>query len=94
MEAARWHQLNLAEQLGNIGSEFARWLKTKSEKSFAEILHLLDLTIADPRWRGKLRELTRLREVVCDLYAGSKFYHASGPELNNYFTSFAVLARK
>ena len=29
-------------------------------------LELLDLTLADPRWRGRLREISRARELLCD----------------------------
>lgn len=94
MEAGRWQQLTLAEQLGNIGSEFLRWQTTKSDKSFAETLDLLDLTLNDQRWIGKLRELTRLREVICDLAEGSAQYGTDGETLDQYFTSFAIFARK
>lgn len=94
MNTENWQKLNLAEQLGNIGSEFHRWLGTKSDKSFEEVLALLDSTIADNRWQTQLKELTRMREVVCDLAQGSKLYSADASTLDQYFLSFAILARK
>jgi hypothetical protein len=70
----RWHKMTLAEQLGNVGSEYERALRWKQkgnakyfDGAFARMLELLDLTIADPRWRNhRLKELCRLREFVCD----------------------------
>lgn len=94
MEAGRWHQLSLAEQMGNIGSAFHRWRNTRSEKSFEELLNLTDLTIVDARWTTRLSELTRLREVVCDLNAGSQLYAVDPDILDNYFLPFAMLVRK
>jgi hypothetical protein len=64
------------------------------DKTFDEVLDLLDMTIADERWRSRLGELTRLRECICDSFAGSKFYGSDTETLNKYLTDFAVLARK
>jgi len=66
--------MTLAEQLGNVGSEYEHALRWKEkgdsshfEQAFARLLELLDLTIADPRWRNhRLKELCRLREFICD----------------------------
>lgn len=43
------------------------------------MLELLDLTIEDPRWRGtgRLKELLRLREVLCDLFYGDNVYNTT-----------------
>ena len=73
-----WRQLTLMEQLGNIGSEVERvisWRRKNNDefvvKAFDRTLVLLDLTIADPRWHGgKLKELTRVREILCDTFVG------------------------
>jgi len=94
MSIETWKKLSLAEQLGNIGSEFHRWQNTKSEKSFEETLNLLDMTIKNQSKSGTLAELTRLREVICDLATGSKFYQITSSNLDNYFLGFALLARK
>ena len=94
VQEEHWKKLSLAEQMGNIGSEFHRWQNTKSDKSFEEVLSLLDLTIADKRWSQKLRELTRLREVICDIAQGAKLYDANPETLDQYFLDFGMIARK
>ena len=74
LAAGRWFTFSIAAQLGNVGSEYERALRWKKqgardrfEHAFARMLELLDLTIADPRWKNhRLKELTRLREVLCD----------------------------
>ncbi|MBI5222405.1 MAG: hypothetical protein HY980_02825 [Candidatus Magasanikbacteria bacterium] len=98
---SRWQMMTLAEQMGNIGSEFGRttfWLskdaKKEAEMSLARLLELLDLSIADLRWTGRRGEFLRLRELVCDVYHGGDFYNTTGAQLNNYFLPFAILARK
>jgi hypothetical protein len=78
--AGRWFESSLMEQLGNIGTEVARAARAKeagnevrARKAFERALELLDLTIADERWRGpKRREICRAREVVCDFIADDK----------------------
>ncbi len=101
LAAGRWFTFSLAAQLGNVGSEYERALRWKQrgdkdrfEHAFARMLELLDLTIADQRWKNhRLRELTRLREVVCDeLDSDSpEFIHPS--DLRDYFLNFGILAR-
>jgi len=55
------------EQLANVGSEDGRaasWYgkeQQRCEQPFIRALELLDLTIADDRWRGRRKELTRAR---------------------------------
>lgn len=97
----RWFTFSLAAQLGNVGSEYERALswkergdKNRFEQAFARLLELLDLTIKDPRWKNhRLKELTRLREVICDeLYNEvPEFIHPS--DLRQYFLYFGILAR-
>ena len=101
LASGRWFTLSLASQLGNAGSEYQRALlskkrgdKVRFDHAFARLLELLDLTIADPRWKNhRLKELTRLREVVCDeLYNDiHEFIHPS--DLREYFLYFGILAR-
>lgn len=88
----------LVEQLANIGSEFERawsW-RAKGNSQYAEnatdrMLELLDLTITDPRWQGaRLKELTRLREAVCEEWLNGT---TMPKDLSKYFLNFAVWAR-
>ena len=57
-------------------------------------LELFDLTLEDQRWRGRRREIRRAREVFCDLVFGDGVYRSSLQELDKYFLSFALAARK
>jgi hypothetical protein len=89
----RWFTMTLAEQLGNVGSEYSRAVSShkrndqaRFNSALARFLELLDLTIIDPRWNvHRKRELLRLREISCEGF----------PEnLQTYFDQFAILARK
>lgn len=101
LAAGRWFTFSLAAQLGNVGSEYERALlwkqrgdKDRFEHAFARMLELIDLTIADPRWKNhRLKEFTRLREFICDeLYNDApEFIHSS--DLREYFLGFGILAR-
>jgi hypothetical protein len=65
-----------------------------SEKAFVRALELLDLTIADPRWTGRRKELTRARTFLCDAMEGGKEYGMTLEYLDRYFLAFAVAARR
>ncbi len=94
-----WQKLSLAEQLGNIGSEVSRAMRWqgKDEKNFQSAvdraLELFDLTLEDPRWRGRLWEIARAREVFCDIVFGKNEYRSSLQDLLRYFDQFAYAAR-
>ncbi|MEW5705847.1 MAG: hypothetical protein AB1743_03475 [Actinomycetota bacterium] len=96
----RWQALSLAEQMGNIGSEINRALKFQDkdkqrfENAINRALDLFDLTIKDPRWRNRLKEITRVKEVFCNTVFGDNEYNTSLDDLNQYFYSFALAARK
>lgn len=77
------------------------------EQAFARALELLDLTIQDARGQarlqrlsdsnsgqGRLKELARVREVLCDAFLGGKEYGSSLDDLNQYFFHFALIARR
>ncbi|PJE59608.1 MAG: hypothetical protein COU85_02785 [Candidatus Portnoybacteria bacterium CG10_big_fil_rev_8_21_14_0_10_44_7] len=100
LAAGGWAHLSLTEQLANIGSEVGRterW-RTKDEKTFwgaaERALELFDLTLSDPRWRKRLREINRAREVFADALWGGRIYHTSLLDLDKYFLQFALLARR
>ena len=97
----RWQTLGLMEQLGNIGSEVGRALRAKTQGNQQRLtaaldraLELFDLTVADPRWRFRLREILRAREVVCDFLVGDNDYCSTAESLDDYFTTFALAARR
>jgi hypothetical protein len=98
----RWHEMALADQLGNVGSEISRALKWSSrnpelaQAALYRALELIDLTLDDPRHRqsvARLREIARAREVVVDFVFGSNEYRSTGPSLQRYFDAFALAAR-
>ena len=64
LAAGRWKELSFFEQMANIGSEVERtiqWKKKNNEdysrRAFERTLELLDLTIADPKNKKRLKEL-------------------------------------
>jgi len=99
LAAGRWQTLSLMEQLANVGSDVAharRWQgkdPALSEKAFIRALELLDLSIGDARWKGRRKELTRMREVLCDAMQGGAVYGSDLASLDRYFFHFAVAAR-
>jgi hypothetical protein len=97
LAAGRWQTLPLVEQLANVGSEVERALNW-AEKGRPEYSHnalergleLLDLTIADPRHRRRLKELTRLREVLLDYFLGENWFGSSEGAWRSYFHPYGV----
>jgi hypothetical protein len=102
LASGRWYTMTLAEQLGNVGSDYERALRWKQkgntkffENAFARMLELLDLTIADPRWRNhRLRELCQLRELICDELSNDVREYPDSRDFKDYFYFFAYTARK
>ncbi len=99
LAGGRWQELDLAEQLGNIGSEVSRARRYQGgdEKRFQgaveRALELFDLTLSDKRWRGRLKEIGRAREVFCDAVLGGKEYGTCLEDLQKYFDYFGIAAR-
>ena len=100
LAAGKWFKLSLMEQLANIGSEINRashW-QGRDEKLFRgavyRALELFDLTLEDHRWRGRRREIARLRESFCDAVLGGREYKSSLNDLVRYFYPFTYAARK
>lgn len=96
----RWNTLSLSAQLANIGAEVGRslnWQKKgnseQSRRALERGLELFDLTIADARWRARLKEILRARELVCDFFAGQNDFQSTPESIGKYFLPFAVAAR-
>lgn len=99
LATGQWFQLSLYEQLGNVGSEVGRAKKWQNknqklfEGAFFRAMELLSLTIDDKRWKFRLKELCRAKEVLGDAYFGGKLYNSDFTSLEKYFNHFAVAAR-
>jgi hypothetical protein len=85
------------EQLANVGSEVERALSwtTKgnpeySQRALERALELLALTIADPRHKGRRKELARIREVLLDYFLGKNEFGSSPQSWHSYFHPYAV----
>jgi hypothetical protein len=97
----RWQKLSLIEQLANIGSEIYRvkmW-QGKDEKLFENsiirALDLFNLTLSDPKNKGRLKEVARAKELFLDaVYNGSKEYKTTLDDLDKYFYQFALIISK
>lgn len=97
LTAGRWRSLSLMEQLANTGSEVERALKwaAKGNRAYSatavdRALELLDLTVADPKNRRRLKELTRLREALVDYFFCSNEYGSSPEAWLRYFHAFGM----
>lgn len=95
----RWFELSLIEQMANVGSEVIRAInwKNKNEKyshaAFERALELLEFTINDKKNIDRLKEITRVYEVVADYFAGDNAYGSSDKNMENYFLAFNYAAR-
>ena len=101
LAAGRWFELTLLEQLGNVGSEVGRGVRWHRAQKFVNrdqaldrAFDLLDLTISDPRWRLRLKELCRAREVLADTFYGDNYYQDTPEALEKYFYQYALAARR
>ena len=92
--------MSLVEQLANIGSEVSRACRAKEAGNGARLefallrcIDLFDLTLADPRWFGRRREIARVREFVLDLVVGANDYGSTAEWIDRYFLEYAGAAR-
>lgn len=98
--AGVWKTFSLAEQIGNIGSELARAARYQREGNRERLVSSLDranallsLSLDDPRWKGRMRELAIFQEFVSDWYEDGSHYGVSLENLVAYCMPFALQAR-
>lgn len=97
-----WSQLDIFNQMGNIGSEVGRAIKAhrnnkldRANKAIDRALDLFDATIEclacerSPR----LKEVLRAREEFLRLFFDGTF-DADADSIERYFMHFAIAARK
>lgn len=101
MDQDRWHKLSLMEQLANIGSEINRAMhwqeindRESQKKALSRALDLINLTIAYWQSHFRIKELSRLKEVVCAMFIGRNEYLISLDTLRDYFLAFALAVRR
>lgn len=102
LASGRWFTLSLAEQLGNVGSDFERVLRWRQRQkpalaaqALGRTLDQLDWTLADPRHAGpRRREIARLREEVCRELFSETLNVESAQRLQKYFLAFATAAQR
>ncbi|MDW7761167.1 MAG: hypothetical protein SCM96_11085 [Acidobacteriota bacterium] len=99
LAAGRWQAFSLMEQLANVGSEVERALNWRekgnleySRLALERALELLGLTIGDPRHKSRLKEMTRLREVLLDYFMGDNEFRSTERSWRGYFYGFAYAA--
>lgn len=100
LAGGKWDTMNFSEQMANIGSEVERsirWKRKGNEKyfqlAFDRFLELTDLTIADSKNRDRLKEITRMREMLCDFFLFENEYGSTDEQWQKYFYAFNYLAR-
>lgn len=96
----RWFQFSLMEQLANIGMEIERTINWKtslddyedSKLAFERALELIDITIADPKNRKRLKEIVLSRELLVDHFVYDNEYHTTDESWQKYFYDFNYAA--
>ena len=103
LESGRWFKFSPAEQMANVGSDVERAIRWKndgnteySNNAFERVLELLDLTIADPKNRKRLKEIVRIREMFVDYFLYDNRYVFTDEFWQKYFYyfSYAVAAAR
>lgn len=95
----KWNAFSFVEQMANVGSEIHRTISWREKDShlsslaFERALELLDITIADPKNKSKLKELCRLRELAADYFFGQNEYNSDDAFFEKYFYNFNYAAR-
>lgn len=99
LAAGRWFQLSLMEQLANVGTDIERTIQWRirgdiesSQQAFERALELIDLTVADPKNKKRLKEVLRAREALVDYFAYNNEYGSTDQLWQNYFYNFNYAA--
>ena len=95
LASGRWFKFSLVEQLANIGSDVIRAIQWKnkgnqeySQQALDRALELIDLTVADPKNKKRLREILRTREALVDYLVYDNEYGTDDERWRNYFYDF------
>lgn len=103
LAAGRWNEMPFGKQMGNIGSEVSRAIKSKNkgnqERMYSCVeraLELIDLTIiscqlSGEKSHGRLKEVLRCRDEICDYFFGYNEYEVNEQLMQKYFDAFAYI---
>lgn len=85
--------------MANVGMDVERTINwrnrgeaKRSGAAFERALELLDLTIADPKNRKRLKEPCRVREALVDYFIYDNEYGSTDEAWSRYFYYFAYAA--
>ena len=99
LAAGRWFTFSLMEQLGNVGSDIERTINWRnkgdlemSSQAFDRALELIDLTIADKKNKGRLKEIVRARAMLVSYFVYDNEYGFTDKYWQDYFFDFAYAA--
>lgn len=79
---------------GTLVSRSAQNNDLYSQKAIERAFELLNLTIASQQKQKRLKELTRLREVLVDYFFGQNQYSSTNELWQKYFYAFNYAAMK
>ena len=60
--------LMIANELNRAANWIEKSQNLESNMCYERAFELIDLTVEDNKWRGRLKELLRLREILAELY--------------------------
>lgn len=97
--SGKWFARSLMEQLANVGTDIERAIRWKnkgnleySQHAFERALELLWFTIEDPKNKGRLKELCRMKETLIDYFMGNNIYRSTDESWQRYFYAFNYAA--
>lgn len=102
IDEAKWAQLDIFNQMGNIYSEVGRSFKTRNQhdtldhnEAVARAIDLFNATIKalNNKHSPKLKEVLRAKEQFLDIVGDNNASPESIKGLDRYFLQFAVAAR-
>ena len=102
VDQAKWAQLSIFNQMGNIYSEVGRSFKTRGQTDTkdhdAAVIRAIDLFDATVQSltavkSPKAREVLRAKEQFLELAANTDATQESVQSLDRYFMQFAIAAR-
>ena len=94
--------MTFAEQMGNIGSEVSRAIKSKARKNYDRMIGAaeraielfefsIDCNVESPT---RPEELCRAKEEFCDYIYGDNSFHTIPVKLQRYYDQFTLMARQ